>query len=262
MKSPKRPHPSGRNSVLPPTLPDLDKEWKGIVKFGRIDARKSPELLDLMPFKIRHYPSIVSYAPTGEYDLLSMSSAFNPKEIKHSLGELLGKAVSGVSWDNARRFLQLSPSFYESKPVSQFNVLLLPKKQEVPLEYLKSAMNNLGAMNFGLVQKENRAETLKNLEVPVSKNLLFSFVRYNNAGTQEHILESRDVSIREMKATLDLLTKHTIIGTFELISRPLQEQLRELLPRSRHRRQRQGTRSRRESRRLRLRSIRPRKGPR
>lgn len=129
MKNQKKQHHYGKNFVnFLKSTPSIDREWKGYVKFGRIDATKNRELVNQFPFVIRTYPSIISYAPTGDIDLLSMSSAFNPKEIKSTLNEILGKAVETVTWDTAKRFLELNPSYYDNKIVSKFNVLLLRKK--------------------------------------------------------------------------------------------------------------------------------------
>jgi Holliday junction resolvase-like predicted endonuclease len=141
-----------------------------------------------------------------------MSSAFNPKEIKYTLNEILGKAVETVTWDTAKRFLELNPSYYDSKIISKFNVLLLRKKADMPLSFLKNAMNNLGAINFGSVAPEERKRTLAALEVKANPNLMFSFVKYSNASKREHILETADVSLIEMNQIIDLIIKHSIIG--------------------------------------------------
>ena len=61
--------------------------------------------MDIFPYKLVVYPAIVSYAPTGDIDLLSISSSFNPVEIKRILKELLEKAVEPVPADSITRFL-------------------------------------------------------------------------------------------------------------------------------------------------------------
>jgi len=179
-----------------------------------VDASKNSALLSMLPFKIVQYPSIFSYAPTGDFDLLSIASAFNPSEIKRTLRELLGKAVENIGSNSVSHFLELGPAYIESKPVTKFNVLLLPKKKDPPLEFLKNAMNNLGIINMGIVQSEYRNQVLKQLKIDPRKNMLFSYKKFNSSNEQTQIFENGDVSVNELNVLVNLMIKHTIIDIY------------------------------------------------
>lgn len=87
----------------------------------------------------------------------------------------------------------------------------------MPLSFLKSAMNNLDAINFGSVAPEERKRTLAALEVRNNSNLMFSFVKYSNALQREHVLETADVALNEMNLIIDLIIKHSIVGKLLLL---------------------------------------------
>ncbi len=193
----------------------VDKEWKGVVHFGRVDATREPKVLERFPFTIRIFPSIVSYAPTGDYDLLSLNAAFNPTEIKRALKELLSKAVDYVDANEAVRFLQLAPEYYDPRSISKFNVLLLPKKQNVPFDYLKYGMNNMGVLNLGVVPHDQRTGVLKMLKTDQHKNMLISYKKYNANGEPSHTMESAEVSVAEMTSILTLTVRHSIVEMYK-----------------------------------------------
>ena len=71
----------------------LDKEWKHLARFGRINAIEDKKVHDFFPFRFQVYPSIVIYSPTGEYNLLPYSSSFEPDELEEALTDVLTPAV-------------------------------------------------------------------------------------------------------------------------------------------------------------------------
>lgn len=191
---------------------NIDSALKEIAKFGRIDATMDPGALEFIPFKIQAFPSVVTYTPTGEFDLLPYTTGFNPSEVESAAIEILSKAVSTVSAESAKEFLKLSPTYYQPGVFSRFNFLLLRKRHEIPRPYLKNAMVNLGIISFAVAEPQDRHDILKKLDVDSSTNLLFSYAKFNEKGEPKNIIESKSASLTELNAIIDLAAKHTIIG--------------------------------------------------
>eukprot|EP00831_Metopus_contortus_P072775 TRINITY_DN6638_c0_g1_i2.p1 TRINITY_DN6638_c0_g1~~TRINITY_DN6638_c0_g1_i2.p1 ORF type:complete len:452 (-),score=79.04 TRINITY_DN6638_c0_g1_i2:33-1388(-) len=178
-----------------------------VVRFGRVDITQNEALRSKVPFKIRSFPAILSYAPTGDFDLLSSTAAFNPTEVKRALQDLLGKAVEQISYNSATKFLETSTSYYYSR----FNVLLLPKKKDIPLDYMWVAMDNFGMMNFGAVPSTERVQTLEILKVNSKHNLLYAY----KPDDKKTKIESFDVNLKDMKSIISLLMRHSIVEIYK-----------------------------------------------
>ena len=169
--------------------------------------------MDIFPFKIVVYPSIVSYAPTGDIDLLSISSSFNPIEIKRILKELLEKAMEPVPADSISRFLELGQ--FDDYENINFKIVLLPKKKDVPFEYMRNAMNNLKVATFGSVSHERRKQALKHLKLDPDMNLVFAYKSINSTGKQNQELKGYNANKADMDKIVNLIIRHSLIDIYK-----------------------------------------------
>lgn len=193
-------------------LLSLADKWSSIIRLGRIDSEKNKGLLDKLPFNIVAFPSIITYAPTGDIDLLSMSCSYHPQELNSTLKELLEMAVEKVPAETASRFLELGQ--FDSDANIKFNVLLLPKRKKLPLVYLRNAMNNLKVVTFGAVNSDHREKALKQLKVDTRYNLVLAYKSYNSTGKQIQGLKAYDASVAQMDTVITLAVRHSMVEIY------------------------------------------------
>jgi len=125
---------------------------------------------------------------------------------------MLELAVEKVPAGTSSRFLELGQ--FDPGANIKFNVLLLPKKKKMPLEYMKNAMNNLKIMTFGVVDQGQRVEALKHLKLNATDNFVFAYKSYNSTGKQVQELKSYETSIPMMNNIVSLMVRHTLVDIY------------------------------------------------
>jgi hypothetical protein len=191
----------------------IDREWKEIARFGRINVQDNPGLLSSLPVKIQVFPSVIAFSPTGEYDILPYTTSFSPAEMRDAMTELLAKCVDIVPTASAKSYMQLEPSYYGSAPLANFNFLLLRKRFELPRPLLKYAVDYYGWARFGTIEPKERTTVVKELGVDNGATVLLSYIKETSTNTRKHVLYAKALTVTTFASVLDTATKHTIVST-------------------------------------------------
>jgi len=181
------------------------KEWRKFVRFGRINNKEDPDALNLLPLKWAVFPTIVTYLPTGECDMLPFTISFDTKWLSEEITKLFMQGGERVLPQNVENFLSQSDS--------EFNVLLLKKQYETPREYIQNALANSKFNKYGSVEPHEIKQAFEKLKISKDKNLI---VGYKQNGNNK--IKSLNGHNNELENSLNLIKRHTILCIFHLVN--------------------------------------------
>jgi hypothetical protein len=141
---------------------------KHLVKFGRINMKASPELLTQIPFKIQFVPTIFSYVPGRDSEILSIRSLYDPNEMRKFCENIMMSVIENIGYDNVNEFLKiprktaLKVRKLEKNEIvepNKFSVLLLSKEDSKV--YKKIALKYSEIIDFGKTKRTYKTTVLQ-----------------------------------------------------------------------------------------------------
>ena len=175
--------------------------------------KEDPQAAAKIPFKMQIYPTIATYVPnTGTFDLVPFTVSFDPEEMEAALDELLESGSNLVQKNEISKFLQLDSAFYDKETFSHYNVLLLRKNYKTPRIFQKAAICNMRFANFGIADVTDKKKILSSLSGDLSKNVLISYVRYNEKLKKNHTVEEVQIKNDDLDLFMKAISQHTILG--------------------------------------------------
>ena len=170
---------------------DLDK----MVKFGRINADKEPQLIPLLPFKIKVYPTVLTVVQSAA-TIFSLKSMFDPRELVKMIKEAIPNVIQPVEWVNLSELLN-----DETSAVATF----FREKSDTPFAYKVYAFKH--RFDFQTLQvAPAQATTVKQtLNIPLKTNLAV-FYRLN--GEIKNVLIAEKLTENIIETTLEQVERH------------------------------------------------------
>eukprot|EP00826_Nyctotherus_ovalis_P046755 TRINITY_DN5319_c0_g1_i9.p1 TRINITY_DN5319_c0_g1~~TRINITY_DN5319_c0_g1_i9.p1 ORF type:complete len:322 (+),score=54.56 TRINITY_DN5319_c0_g1_i9:667-1632(+) len=192
----------GNPSVLYAT--SLDDMWKEKVRFGRIDAKKETRLLSKLPFEIKKYPSIFSCTSYNHVEFHNTTS-FNVEAIDEMIRNVLRRNLKKLNASEINKFLLRKDSSIDDK----FNVVMIGKREDIPDEFMSSAMDNGRIANFAYAERQDMNELIHSLKAEQSTKLVVTYSEYSAKDKSIPAIETSNAT--EIGKALHTIVQHSLI---------------------------------------------------
>ena len=182
--------------------------WKTYAQFGVIDVSKEPEVQRQFPTVIISLPYAFRHVKDEDDQIVNIKKLSDPKEFR----KLFSSVVHAIDWIYVEEFLEHSKPRYKPRGLPKFNFITLRHDPNTPFSYLKKGLKYKDQIKAGILEPIDRAKVIRYTDAPPSTNLLISYVKMNEKGEREHILEPLEVNLKGFFNATNLAIRHALVG--------------------------------------------------